>query len=297
MSYIGRFAPSPSGPLHFGSLVAAIGSWLDAKANNGQWLVRVEDLDPPREMSGAIPIILNSLEAHGLNWDSDIMYQSQRLKQYDEILTELSSQHLYACSCTRKDIRATNGLHRRCDSGNTLDLSTKDVAWRLKVDNNPNQFDDLFHGPQSYSAARANEDYILKRKDGLHAYMLAVVADDIEQNISHIVRGADLLDTSCQQIYLFKLLTGQAPRFGHLPMAMKNAQQKLSKQTHAPALIDSDALNNIKQALLFLKQDIPTDVADYQVDELLSWASQHWQPERFSGQYETIVQRTVKTDD
>ena len=276
MTYIGRFAPSPSGPLHFGSLIAALGSWLDARANDGQWLLRIEDLDPPREMAGAAELIIESLQRHGLYWDGDIVWQSDRLQRYDEVLEHLSEQDLtYRCYCSRKQIRAQGGLHLACATSISPDAI---AATRMQVTSNPASFDDCFYGNQTITDAQANEDFILKRKDDLHAYMLAVVVDDIEQNISHIIRGADLLTTTCQQIYLFQKLNAKVPVFGHLPLATRNNGDKLSKQNHAPAIDDSNALKNLIQALKFLQQPIPETK---NIEQLLNQAVTNWQPERF----------------
>ena len=289
MTYIGRFAPSPTGPLHFGSLVAALGSWLDARAHKGQWLLRIEDLDPPREMAGAPELIIKSLDKHGLYWDGDITYQSQRLANYDNSLQKLNEAGLtYHCYLSRKQLRATGGVNQRDQQ---KPESGADFAYRLYVDNNPETFDDLFFGPVTTDAMAANADFILKRKDGLHAYMLAVVVDDIAQNISHIVRGADLLPTTCQQIYLFNLLSDRAPQFGHLPLATRANGDKLSKQNHAPAIEDDKALHNIAEALKFLKQPLPDEYQTMTVTQLLERAVDHWQPELFKEQRAHIVRQ------
>lgn len=290
MTYIGRFAPSPSGPLHFGSLVAAFGSWLDARANGGQWLIRVEDLDPPREVAGATEQILASLNAHQLFSDSEIMYQSQRLANYENAIESLKqNEQLYHCHCTRKQIRALGGLHERCTASSMLPYDS-DYALRLIVDDNSTEYDDSFQGPQSLTEQQANEDFILKRKDGLHAYMLAVVVDDIHQGTTHIFRGADLAHSTCQQRYLFNVFGQDAPQFGHLPMAMHSDGSKLSKQTHAPAINDSTPMQNLFDVLVFLNQTLPDSVNDFSdIDSLLDWAIKHWDPKRFRGVTEKLA--------
>ena len=283
MNYIGRFAPSPSGPLHFGSLVAAFGSWLDARAHNGQWLVRIEDLDPPREVAGATEQILASLQAHQLISDDKIIYQSERLTEYDRVLAKLSADdHLYACYCTRKQIRAQGGLHERCSGSANTTSAENSHAVRIIVNNNSPAYEDLFQGPQMLNDQQANEDFILKRKDGLHAYMLAVVVDDIHQGVSHIIRGADLAHSTCQQQYLFDMLGQPAPRFGHLPMAIHPDGSKLSKQTHASAIDDTTPLENLYQVLSFLNQSLPESVSDFSsINALFDWAIKHWDPSQF----------------
>ena len=291
MNYVGRFAPSPTGPLHFGSLVAALGSWLDARANQGKWLVRIEDLDPPREVAGSIEQILTTLRGHGLEWDDELMYQSQRLTAYDEALNSLrQNDDVYQCYCTRKDVRAQGGLHLECT--NTIKQTSMPVefAWRLAIESNVAEFDDLFQGRMTFELAQTNEDFIVKRKDGLHAYMLAMVVDDIFQDITHIVRGADLAHTSCQQTYLFKRMDYAPPAFGHLPMAMHPDGSKLSKQTHAKAVDDSTPIQNIYAALDFLNQKLPASDADFStISDILDWGVKHWDSEQFRGITEKLA--------
>lgn len=291
MTYVGRFAPSPTGPLHFGSLVAALGSWLDARANHGKWLVRIEDLDPPREISGSIEKILSTLTTHGLEWDDELLYQSLRLNAYDEALEQLQqSEYVYRCYCTRKDVRAQGGLHNQCltTANNTSERS--EFAWRLRVESNSPDFLDIFQGPTTIDIAQANEDFIVKRKDGLHAYMLAVVVDDIYQNVTHIIRGADLAPSSCQQHYLFNRLNYESPAFGHLPMAINDDGSKLSKQTHAPAIDDQIPIANIFAALAFLNQELPNTYHEFStVSEILDWGVSHWDSRRFKGLMDKVV--------
>lgn len=289
MTYIGRFAPSPTGPLHFGSLIAALGSWLDARANNGQWLLRIEDLDPPRAMSGAEDLIIKSLERHELFWDGEISYQSQRLRLYDKALDELAAKGMtYACYCSRREIRENGGLHIRCNSENKNNDNVV-FARRLKVDDINPAFTDCFQGNVQTEPQQASEDFILKRKDGLHAYMLAVVVDDIEQGVNHIIRGSDLLTTTCQQIYLFQQLNAAPPIFGHLPLATRANGDKLSKQNHAPAIDDKNPKHNLCQALMFLGQPLPDNHHDLSISTLLDHAVAHWQPELFNGQQSSVV--------
>ncbi len=291
MSYVGRFAPSPTGPLHFGSLVAALGSWLDARANNGRWLVRVEDLDPPREIAGATELILRSLQAHGLEWDGELLYQSDRLKSYDSVLKRLIEENaVYRCYCTRRDIKAQGGLHLHCVR-DPADLSSDEpFAWRLRVESNEVEYHDCFHGKMTFDSVQANEDFILQRKDGLHAYMLAMVVDDIYQDVTNIIRGSDLAHSTSQQAYLFQLLGCKPPVFGHLPMALHDDGNKLSKQTHAPALDNKAARDNLFSALKFLNQPLPVDTNEFaSLTELLDWGILHWNPDAFRGLKEKIA--------
>ncbi|HWV15073.1 MAG TPA: tRNA glutamyl-Q(34) synthetase GluQRS [Cellvibrio sp.] len=282
--YIGRFAPSPTGPLHFGSLVSALASYLDAHHQQGKWLVRMEDLDPPREQPGAASAILQSLDDHGLHWDGDVAYQSQRLNIYQAYLLQLQAAGLiYACNCTRQDLAGMGGIYNgRCRTRN-IDLR-QPHALRLKLYDlpaSPTQTDtlafcDLIQGPQQQNLRTEAGDQILKRKDGLFAYQLAVVVDDIEQQISHIIRGSDLLDVTARQIFLYQLLNATPPQFGHVTLVTHSSGQKLSKQNFAPPLDSSIAAQNLWHALAFLRQEPPQDLLGAQPQELLQWGKNHW---------------------
>jgi glutamyl-Q tRNA(Asp) synthetase len=290
--YIGRFAPSPSGPLHFGSLVTALASYLDAKANQGLWLVRMEDLDPPREQPGAADLILKSLEEHHLFWDGPIFYQSQRHQVYENCLQELQKKDwVYACDCSRQYLQLTGGIYSgRCRHRQSEIKSP--FSLRLKVydlpgsnilndqNNNLIVFDDVIQGRQTQNLRSEAGDIILKRRDGFYAYQLAVVLDDIDQKITHIIRGRDLLDVTARQIFFFQLLEQPLPQFGHLPLALMPNGQKLSKQNHAPALDANRAAENIWNALVFLGQNPPTVLAASTLDEILEWALANWQIKR-----------------
>lgn len=291
-TYIGRFAPSPTGPLHFGSLVSALASYLDAHHNGGQWLVRMEDLDPPREQPGAAAAILQSLEDHGLYWDGDIVYQSQRLALYQDYLIQLqNAEFIYACDCTRQDLTAMGGIYNgRCRT-RAVDRSN-DHALRLKLYDLPREphlagdqlvFQDLVQGRQEQNLRSEAGDQIVKRKDGLFAYQLAVVVDDIEQQITHIIRGSDLLEVSARQMFLHQLLRSlntrapqQLPQFGHVTLAAHSDGQKLSKQNLAPVLDSATAGLNIWQALAFLGQNPPRELLAASPGELLAWGKKHW---------------------
>lgn len=281
-TYIGRFAPSPTGPLHFGSLVTALASYLHARSNQGQWLVRMEDLDPPREQAGAADSILQSLEAHGLLWDGSVLYQSQRLDAYQCTLDRLLHAGLvYRCDCTRQDLQAMGGIYTgRCRQGAVAPGAPH--ALRLKLYDIPQQtdecvcFTDIFQDEQQQNLRLAAGDAILKRKDGLFAYQLAVVVDDIAQGVTHIIRGMDLLEVTGRQIVLFHLLDAAAPTFGHLPLVLNDSGRKLSKQNLAPPIENTAAAGNLWRALVFLRQNPPADLQRATVNDLLTWGSENW---------------------
>jgi len=257
-NYIGRFAPSPTGELHMGSLVAAVGSYLRAKNHQGQWLVRMEDLDPLREVKGTADSILTTLEAHGLYWDGEVVYQSQRESLYQHALQRLKdANQVYVCTCTRKALKreAKHGQYgiiypAICrEAEHSFDLPK---AIRIRTHSDALCFDDVYKGKQCQNLQDELGDFIIKRSDGYFAYQLAVVVDDEAQGITEIVRGEDLLDNTPRQIYLQQLLGYKQPAYCHLPMVTNQQGQKLSKQTHAPALRHDNASANITQALMFL---------------------------------------------
>lgn len=269
---IGRFAPSPSGPLHFGSLVAALGSYLSARSQGGQWLVRMEDIDPPREQAGAADTILRQLTAFGLQWDGTVLYQSSRGGRYDEVLNQLRQRGLlYGCDCSRRLLQENKGRCANHCRQRGLPLADG-VAWRLLAGTEPLPFDDAVFGRCRFPESELDE-VVLKRRDGLYAYQLAVVVDDIDQGISEIVRGADLLDASPRQLYLWRLLGHVPPRLAHLPLVVGADGRKLSKQNYAPAIAEHDALTLLKDALAVLGQAVPTS---QRIAELLATASKNW---------------------
>jgi glutamyl-Q tRNA(Asp) synthetase len=293
-TYIGRFAPSPTGFLHFGSLVSALASYLDAHHHQGQWLVRMEDIDPPREQKGAAAAILQSLEDHGLHWHGAVLYQSLRLAVYADYSAALEARELvYPCVCTRQNLARMGGIyngHCRTTPANIAQTH----ALRLKLYDLPASasalagderlsFTDLVQGTQTQNLRTHAGDQIIKRKDGLFAYQLAVVVDDIEQQISHIIRGSDLLDVTARQIFLFRLLQAPAPQFGHVTLATHSNGQKLSKQNLAPPLNPSKAGANIWHALAFLGQNPPRELYRAPPRELLAWGITHWQLARVKG--------------
>lgn len=277
MSYVGRFAPSPSGPLHFGSLVAALGSYFQAKANHGRWLVRIEDLDPPREMPGASSLILATLQAYHLHWDGEVMYQSQRHGRYQQQIEQwLKSGQAYYCQCTRKQIKQTGGYY----TGTCRNLKLRDpdsCAVRLQMTHPIYQFDDVKHGSLAIPHALADEDFIIKRRDGLFAYNLAVVLDDIDQGVTEVVRGADLIEPTGRQISLYQMLGKPKVSYLHLPLALGENGQKLSKQNHAPAIDIENPKPALLDAMAFLGFEITKNIANASVKDIVQWGVNHWQ--------------------
>ena len=273
--YRGRFAPSPSGFLHFGSLIAALASYLDAKHNNGQWLVRIEDIDPPREKKGASAEILKTLDAYGLHWDEEVLYQSQQSALYQAVLAELAQQKSsYYCRCTRAKIKAIGGIYL----GHCRDIEQPQNNSAIRVINRfgVSQYNDLIQGQVNCNAALAKEDFIVLRKDGLFAYQLAVVVDDIYQNISHVIRGCDLLEPTARQLSFYQTLQKPPPQYGHFPLAVTEKGFKLSKQNNAPEIDKSNPVPSLFSALTFLGQQPNDELLDASVDELLHWAISHW---------------------
>lgn len=283
ISYTGRFAPSPSGPLHFGSLVTALASWLDARAAGGRWLLRIEDVDAPRTVPGAEAAILADLSRHGLHWDGEVLRQSQRLTAYETALAKLhAGGRLYACTCSRARLAAGDCAHGPAGrvypgfcrtAGHTF---TPTRALRLRIDDDETiGFVDALQGRQRQHLGREVGDYVLRRADGLVAYALAVVVDDGEQAVTHVVRGADLLASTPRQIFLQRLLSLPQPQYLHLPLATDARGDKLSKLTHAPALPAGDPRPALREALAFLGQPPVPD--GWPLGELLAQMVRSWQ--------------------
>ena len=297
---IGRFAPSPTGPLHFGSLLAALASYLEAKTQDGLWLVRMEDLDKPREVAGAANHILNTLEKFGLEWDGEVVYQSQRSALYQEALNQIKAKSLiYQCSCSRKEIadsynqkQAQHGIDGLIYPGTCRDKSStfKPYAERIKVKDQNISFNDAIQGKIDQNLANQIGDFVLKRADGLFAYQLAVVVDDHLQGVTHIVRGADLLDSIPRQIYLQQVLGYSTPKYAHIPVASNQAGEKLSKQTLATPIDANNAPNLLINALDFLGQTPPQDLSNYKAQEILAWAMQHWALDKIPKQRSIIFE-------
>ena len=246
-TYLGRFAPSPTGPLHFGSLVAALASYLDARYHDGgRWLVRIEDVDEPRTVPGAADSILRCLEAYGMEWDGPVVYQSRRKDLYRAALEALGS-HAFPCGCSR-----VPGIYPgTCRNG--LPAGKTARAWRLRVDDNVISFVDRLRGPQTDVLAETTGDFVLLRADGYFAYQLAVVVDDADQGVTDVVRGEDLLDSTGRQILLQRLLGYPTPRYAHIPVVRDASGEKLSKQTLAPPVDERGDEATLRAALAFLR--------------------------------------------
>lgn len=283
-AYIGRFAPSPTGPLHFGSLVAAVASYCDAKANNGDWLVRMEDLDKPREVTGAAKGILTTLSAYGFEWDGEVVYQSRRNQYYESLLQQLKASGIaYPCTCSRKEIRHTQPLQgiegaiypKTCLSKAIKESSPK--AWRVKVSDQIMRFEDGVQGVIEQNISEAIGDFIVMRADQLFAYQLAVVTDDAQQGVTHVVRGADLLHSTPRQIYLQQLLGLTTAKYAHIPLIVNDNGEKLSKQTLATAIDVSEKSQLLVKALDYLNQSPPNSLAHESVHKILQWGVDHWQ--------------------
>jgi len=280
-AYVGRFAPSPSGPLHFGSLVAALGSCLDARHHGGKWLLRIEDVDTPRTVPGAADAILATLERFGFAWDGEVVWQSRRTDAYHAALEQLKrSGAVFPCACTRREMAdsalARDGSRRypgTCRDGLPPGRSAR--AWRVRAEG-VIRFDDGVQGPQQEDLERDVGDYVVLRADGLFAYQLAVVVDDAAAGITHVVRGADLLDSSARQIHLQHLLGVAQPAYAHLPVATNDAGEKLSKQTLARAIEDQPPSIALVAALAFLGQNPPPELGQAALDEVWSWSRAHW---------------------
>lgn len=288
--YIGRFAPSPTGPLHFGSLLAAVASYLDARASGGQWLLRMEDLDPPREPAGTADTILRQLERHGFEWDRPVLYQSQRHAAYREALTQLAHEGLcFRCSCTRAELRADGPSYLgRCrehgvsardlqygDSHDDESRSTA-LAIRCRVDDSAPSLLDRIQGSYAQSLAQEVGDFVVRRKDGLFAYQLAVVVDDAYQGVTDVVRGIDLLDSTPRQLYLQRCLGHPSPSYAHIPIVVDQSGDKLSKQSFAPTLVDAEASRALTRCLSLLGQSPPIELEREQPSTVLLWGCQHW---------------------
>lgn len=285
-AYVGRFAPSPTGPLHKGSLVAALASWLDARASGGRWLLRIEDVDEPRCSREAVDTILRQLDALGLHRDGEVVWQSRRTALYRAALdTLIASGAAYGCACTRRDLEAqplaSDGARRY--PGTCRDRTgVVPRAWRLRVSAGEVAFDDRILGRVSMDVAADAGDFVLWRADGYCAYQLAVVIDDADQGVTHVVRGADLLTSTPRQILVQRALGLPQPDYAHVPLVLDAHGEKLSKQTRAPALEPADALADLAGALTFLRHPPPADALTAGRDALLAWAVANWRPQRLA---------------
>lgn len=280
-NYVGRFAPSPSGRLHFGSLLCAVASYLDARANNGRWLLRIEDIDPPREEPGASLKIIECLDAHGLVADEPVTYQSKHGIYYREALSSLAQRGLsYRCSCIRKRVNSLpNGYDRHCL--NTPPLPDVQTAVRINLCEAAASMalDHTFHEalqPLHILPPQNEDDFIIHRKDGLFAYQLAVVVDDIRQGITHIVRGSDLLPMTRNHVVLTQILKGAPARYAHIPVLVGEDGHKLSKQAHAQPVSNLSAPANLVKCFKALNLSPPSDLACGSVSEIIAWGIACW---------------------
>ncbi|VVP51799.1 Glutamyl-Q tRNA(Asp) synthetase [Pseudomonas fluorescens] len=274
-AYIGRFAPTPSGHLHFGSLVAALASYLDARSVGGRWLIRMEDLDPPREEPGAQAAILKALESYGFEWDGEMVLQSDRHDAYAEVLNRLFNHGLaYACTCSRKTLAPYHGIYPGLCRNAGHD--SKDAAIRLRVPELEYHFIDRVQGEFRQHLGREVGDFVIRRRDGLYAYQLAVVLDDAWQGITDIVRGADLLDSTPRQLYLQELLGLPQPRYLHIPLITQPDGNKLGKSYRSPPLTEDQATPLLLRALRALGQNPGAELAYATPREVLDWGIAHW---------------------
>lgn len=274
-AYIGRFAPSPTGPLHLGSLYTALASFLHARSRQGKWLLRIDDLDTPRNLKGSAESILKTLEVFGLHWDDRIVYQSQHIDIYDEYLNELANSNLvYPCTCSRKNLADIySGL---CRDKRTP--QNEPYSLRIKTDERVISLQDELQGLIAHNLTRQHGDFILKRKDQVFAYQFAVVIDDDRQQVNHVVRGFDLLDSTPRQIYLQQVLELATPGYMHVPVIVDKQGYKLSKQTLATA-VDIKTPHIVIFGLLdLLRQNPPRELQNAPATELLDWAIDNWDP-------------------
>lgn len=289
--YVGRFAPSPTGPLHFGSLVCALASFLHAKQHNGKWLVRIEDVDTPRVDASMSASILASLCSHGLIGDDEVSYQSHHASTYEIYLAKLAANNvLYGCACSRQQIKSRGTSYDgHCRE---LGLPFHKHAIRFKHNTDNSMFTDLFLGQQHIKNAIAREDPVVKRADGIYSYHLAVVVDDIEQNVTHVVRGNDLLETTPVHLSLFNALNASSPEYLHIPIVAQKPNEKLSKQHCSPAIDNSCPIDNVKLALQYLgieQEIIPTNIS---IEALLAWAIANWSLKLLPKQSELLISVT-----
>lgn len=270
--YIGRFAPSPTGPLHFGSLLAAVVSYLDAKSHHGKWLLRIEDVDPPRESLEAKESILHCLESHGLNHDDEVLYQSTQSEYYESLLGTLKDEgHVFYCPCSRKYLESHHNKHSKDCS--LQKVAPDESAIKFRANGSMYSWRDGFEGEQALSLTT---DFVLKRKDKLYSYQLAVVADDIYQKVNHVVRGVDLLDSTAMQLAIYEALKESPPEFSHFPVVVGPDGEKLSKQNLAKPVDPDKAVQNLSLVMRMLKLDLP-EQAKLNPQKILEYSVSLWQ--------------------
>ena len=278
--YLGRFAPSPTGSLHLGSLLAAVGSFVDARHHGGRWLVRMEDLDQSRVVPGAAAAMLRTLEGFGLEWDGEVQYQSRRCEQYAAALSRLTAQGLtFECSCSRRELESEAGAAPRAYRGTCRAGPQRPgpTATRFRVGDETLSFEDRIHGACRFELA-AFGDVVVRRRDGAFAYQLAVVVDDAAQGISDVVRGADLLDNTPWQLALQRALSLPAPRYAHLPLVVEPSGDKLAKSRRSIAVSPANRGKQLHQVLSLLGQAPPAELKLEPPLVILQWALTHWRP-------------------
>lgn len=286
-SYIGRFAPSPTGPLHFGSLLAAVASYLEARQQRGEWLVRIEDIDPPREQPGATELIIATLEHYGFEWDAAIIYQSKSHAEHRAALHQLLDEgDAYACGCSRRTLETVSRGPLGTIYPGTCRDGTKatETAIRLRTSDDALTFDDELQGTHSQRLESESGDFVILRRDGLVAYHLAVVVDDYLQGVTHIVRGIDLMDSTLRQIYLQRRLGYPTPRYSHIPVAVHADGSKLSKLTGASGISPDRVSATLVAALQALGQEPPESLINVSANEIWAWASSNWNLNVLHGQ-------------
>ncbi|NNC77740.1 MAG: tRNA glutamyl-Q(34) synthetase GluQRS [Woeseiaceae bacterium] len=290
--YVGRFAPSPTGPLHFGSLLAAVASYLEAIRHDGRWYVRIDDIDPPREQPGAADGIISTLAAYGFEWHGDVIFQSRSAERHRAALEQLlENGHAYPCGCSRRDIADAPGgplgqiYPGTCRAGTTA----SEFAYRVRTIDTPVVFQDSLQGPQELSLESQSGDFVIFRRDSLVAYQLAVVVDDAALGVTHIVRGIDLMPSTPRQIWLQQLLHLQTPIYAHIPVAVHADGEKLSKLTGAPGIPVERPEKTLLAALLTLEQAPPATLSGASLQEVWSWAEENWDMQLLSSK--TAIQR------
>lgn len=276
-NYKGRFAPSPTGPVHYGTLVAAVGSYLQAKKNNGSWIIRMEDVDTLRNVDGADTDILNTLETFGFEWDEKILYQTQQTNYYEQVLESLISQSMvFPCLCSRKKLALEKNKIYPGTCRHRSIPEHQDHALRILTNDINIEFQDCVMGKQSQNIKQQCGDFIIKRRDGLFAYQLAVVVDDAMQGITEIVRGADLLESTPRQIYLQQLLNYSTPEYCHLPIVVDKVGNKISKTGGAVKVDVKNKEKLLISTLNFLGQQAPDELYKSHINDIWFWAIKHW---------------------
>lgn len=297
--YVGRFAPSPTGPLHFGSLLAAVASCLEARRHNGRWLVRMEDIDPPREQSGASDLILAALERYGFEWDGPVIYQSASNPQHQQAVRQLLDAGLaYHCTCSRKDLadvpRGPLGAiyPGTCRGGAT----GNETAIRIRTTHDTVSFVDGLQGTQSHDLESESGDFVILRRDGLVAYQLAVVIDDELQGVTEVVRGIDLMDSTPRQLWLQQCLGLRSPAYQHIPVAVHADGSKLSKLSGAKGIRMDSVEAELIAALDALGQSPATELSSASIAEIWAWAHEHWQIDRLGGHTAIATQQQAMAE-